>query len=265
MKIAGTDYSVRKLLLGTTAVLVLSGAMAAPAKADIVLRGGTPTTAFTDVKGLGFGDVHRLLTLQNTPIESGGINADGTVFNNVAGSVSTGADKTAVYTFSQLGWTTGANVGVFFDADQIGQTGITLQSFTLTVTDPTTDTAVGTFSTAGAINFTAADLALEPGNGTGGFFFALDPAQQILFSNLFNLTGYLDFIVSTQATLGCAQPVAGCFISNDGPDSFYAVNVASVGQVPEVSTWAMMLIGFLGVGFMAYRKHKGEGHALRLV
>jgi hypothetical protein len=237
--------------------------MAAPAKADIVLRGGTPTTAFTDVKGLGFGDVHRLLTLQRAVIESGGINADGTVFNNNLGSVSEGADKTAVYTFSELGWLSGANVGVFFDADQVGQTGITLQSFTLTVTDPTTDIAVGTFSTAGAINFTAADLALEPGNGTGGFFFALTLAEQIEFNNLFLLAGYQDFIVSTQATLGCATVVAGCN-SNDGPDSFYAVNVASVGQVPEASTWAMMLIGFLGVGFMAYRKHKGEGHALRL-
>jgi len=262
MKIAGKDYSVRKLLLATTAILVLCGAMAAPAKADIVLRGGTPTTAFTDVKGLGFGDVHRLLTLQNTPIESGGINANGTVFNNVPGSVSTGADKTAVYTFSELGWTSAANVGVFFDADQVGQTGITLQDFTLTVTTPTGATS---FSTGADINFTAADLALEPGNGQGGFFFALDDLQRIQFEAFFSQAGFGNFIVSTQATLGCAQPVAGCFISNDGPDSFYAVNVASVGQVPEVSTWAMMLIGFLGVGFMAYRKHKGEGHALRLV
>ena len=27
----------------------------------------------------------------------------------------------------------------------------------------------------------------------------------------------------------------------------------NVGAVPEPSTWAMMILGFLGVGFMAYR------------
>ena len=27
-----------------------------------------------------------------------------------------------------------------------------------------------------------------------------------------------------------------------------------VAAVPEPSTWAMMILGFLGVGFMAYRK-----------
>jgi PEP-CTERM motif len=26
--------------------------------------------------------------------------------------------------------------------------------------------------------------------------------------------------------------------------------------VPEPSTWAMMLLGFAGIGFMAYRRHK---------
>jgi hypothetical protein len=36
-----------------------------------------------------------------------------------------------------------------------------------------------------------------------------------------------------------------------------------VGAVPEPSTWAMMLLGFAGVGFMAYRK-KQNGSALRI-
>jgi fibronectin-binding autotransporter adhesin len=39
---------------------------------------------------------------------------------------------------------------------------------------------------------------------------------------------------------------------------------ASVSAVPEPSTWAMMALGFFGVGFMAYRKHKGEGQRFRL-
>jgi hypothetical protein len=33
---------------------------------------------------------------------------------------------------------------------------------------------------------------------------------------------------------------------------------------PEPSTWAMMILGFAGVGFMAYRRRKNQGSALRI-
>jgi PEP-CTERM motif len=36
------------------------------------------------------------------------------------------------------------------------------------------------------------------------------------------------------------------------PDN--ATFTASVGPVPEPSTWAMMILGFAGIGFMAYRR-----------
>jgi hypothetical protein len=49
------------------------------------------------------------------------------------------------------------------------------------------------------------------------------------------------------------------FNNYDGP--FPAVNgtldsftVTEIGAVPEPSTWAMMILGFAGVGFMAYRR-----------
>jgi hypothetical protein len=31
----------------------------------------------------------------------------------------------------------------------------------------------------------------------------------------------------------------------------------NIAPVPEASTWAMMIIGFFGVGFMAYRRRAG--------
>lgn len=34
----------------------------------------------------------------------------------------------------------------------------------------------------------------------------------------------------------------------------FTVNDVTVGAVPEPSTWAMMILGFAGVGFMAYRR-----------
>jgi hypothetical protein len=33
-----------------------------------------------------------------------------------------------------------------------------------------------------------------------------------------------------------------------------ALNIPTVAAVPETSTWAMMILGFAGVGFMAYRR-----------
>jgi hypothetical protein len=73
------------------------------------------------------------------------------------------------------------------------------------------------------------------------------------------MPGFQNFVVASSATLGCPEgSPAGCLVSNDGPDSFFAVNQASIGAVPEASTWTMMILGFFGVGFMAYRKNKGE-------
>ena len=33
-----------------------------------------------------------------------------------------------------------------------------------------------------------------------------------------------------------------------------SLNGASPGAVPEPTTWAMLLLGFAGIGFMAYRR-----------
>jgi hypothetical protein len=47
----------------------------------------------------------------------------------------------------------------------------------------------------------------------------------------------------------------------DEPSALFAFG--SVAAVPEPSTWAMMILGFAGVGFVAYRR-KQNGPALRL-
>jgi hypothetical protein len=51
-------------------------------------------------------------------------------------------------------------------------------------------------------------------------------------------------------------------------DTFRGDNIGSFtltvpGAVPEPSTWAMMILGFFGVGFMAYRR-KQNGQGLRM-
>jgi PEP-CTERM motif len=46
------------------------------------------------------------------------------------------------------------------------------------------------------------------------------------------------------------------------PDGLNQINfqVTAVAAVPEPSTWAMMILGFAGIGFMAYRRKSGALH-----
>jgi hypothetical protein len=52
----------------------------------------------------------------------------------------------------------------------------------------------------------------------------------------------------------------------NGPSGFYGDNAGSftvnVSAVPESSTWAMMILGFAGIGFMAYRRSRKSTMAL---
>jgi hypothetical protein len=52
------------------------------------------------------------------------------------------------------------------------------------------------------------------------------------------------------------------YITDGGNPSAFAFDVQTVtAAVPEPSTWAMMILGFAGVGFMAYRR-RNQGAAL---
>ena len=47
-----------------------------------------------------------------------------------------------------------------------------------------------------------------------------------------------------------------------GYEGFGGVSVALTSTTPEPSTWAMMLLGFVGLGFVGYRqRHKLAGAA----
>ncbi len=48
-----------------------------------------------------------------------------------------------------------------------------------------------------------------------------------------------------------------------GNDGGTSAGTVAISAVPEPSTWAMMILGFFGVGFMAYRR-KGAQPQLRL-
>jgi hypothetical protein len=95
--------------------------------------------------------------------------------------------------------------------------------------------------------------------------FSPEPGGYLL-TNANNGTGFPDYTLGEfTLALGTPQFNSGDQIlffarmsgANDGPDSFF-LNPTPQAAVPELSTWMMMIIGFVGVGGLAMRKRDGN-------
>ena len=121
----------------------------------------------------------------------------------------------------------GSEQGAFFNFFQVGSyssTGIDIRTATFTYNLPGTYTIDYSYSVANGIygQYQYYDANLEPYEGNGYW------GQLLQFSEI--------------AQLGDA----GSF-------------TVTVGSVPEPSTWAMMILGFAGMGFVAHRrKYRGS-------
>lgn len=110
-----------------------------------------------------------------------------------------------------------------------------------------TGTILGTFTTD-----LSDILVTEVGNGVGGsgIVFGLD-ATQAAAMDAFGP----GIVLALSATFTNAQ---------GGNDIIQAAQLTpTVTAVPEPSTWAMLILGFAGVGFMAYRRNRQD--SVRLV
>ena len=96
-------------------------------------------------------------------------------------------------------------------------------------------------STTGSYTFSAAGLNFAVLNGSQSF------------------SQYVSFGTSVAGE----RILSASFTNTRAQDAFESANFAVAG-VPEASTWAMMFLGFAGVGGMAYRKRKIKKPALRL-
>ena len=147
---------LRATAVGALALFAAGTTFPGAANANLVLVGGnppvpvaTPAASFTDIGAQGFGAAPRLLTLQTNTFESGSV----TPVDVVNGDAVPGANKSTTPTLSTLGWNFGSQVGIGFNSDQSGGTGITLDTLVLTIFNGTT--SVGSFSLAAPITFSA--------------------------------------------------------------------------------------------------------------
>ena len=233
--------------------------------------------SFTDMNGTGFGALPRILTEQTSTFEAGQVspNAIGGVnfptFPNVGAPgipavtnvAIPGADKASAPSLSALGWDSASKVGIAFVSDQTGNTGITLQTLSLNLYQQVLggEQLLHTFSLAGPVNYTQADLALQPGNGNAAFTFVLNAAQQATWNAL--VTGQsLDlFNIGLAASLGCnTTPNGTCQVSNDGPDSFAALAQPGSPLNPVPAPAAVWLFGTGLVGLIALNRRRNKWH-----
>ena len=159
---------------------------------------------------------------------------------------------------------TNAGTGILFTSDEPlaangGQTGLTgsdgnIDSISWTLTNPLLGYTTAVFrvdpsATGGAtaLTITGTDqfvggtftqtLSIAP----SGFFTVTALGNELITSITFTANGQLDLL--DQVRLG---------------------GVTTIAAVPEAATWAMIILGFAGVGFLAYRR-QGHGQRVRLV
>jgi hypothetical protein len=240
------------LLAGAAAMLVAS-----PASASLVFD------ANIQVSGQGFGVAPRALTVQSTGndtsqsgcvgVASGGGIAVGQCQDTDAtdtpnGVINDGGDeaqpqddnqKFGIPTTESLGIVTAADIGILFNAVEPGGDGINLTDLTLKFF---TEAGVLLGSIDGQFNF---DQETITGNGGAGFIFRVEESEQAFVNNLLGLGGTTLALEATFANF------------NGGAESFAIVNLNSpTGAVPEPGTWAMMLIGFGGMGVAMRRRRR---------
>jgi PEP-CTERM motif len=198
-----------------------------------------------------------------------------------------GGVGTNTFTWGQTGFGTGPNelqfTGAAFSAPLETQFTVgSLYYFNGTTAQGTTPSSVDLSLT---MNFTTPNLGNVPSTFTFNLVStpntgtAQQNADYVYFPSSFSAES---FVIGTTTyhveLLGFGNVVGDGFLSSDTTqlhveeglnataDLFAEVTSQTptgVGAVPEPSTWAMMILGFCGLGFMACRR-KQNGPALRL-
>ena len=153
----------------------------------------------------------------------------------------------------------GPGVGTITGTLTVDTSNLTLTSFNLTEATNTSDTFGGgggtqTFTT---LNFTNNSAISSVSSGTNVGEFGGNPYYFISIQSTCCITPIANFSPGFQfdfPTLGGAVQPGNFDSTTFGGNYLYGSVTAEISAVPEPSTWAMMILGFAGIGVIAYRR-----------
>ena len=161
-----------------------------------------------------------------------------------------GTTFTGLSGLQTINFVSNVNVSTANGAAAINAISTPITSLTIT---PQDGTAFNLFSFRGALN----------GNENENIFVTVTDQHNTDFAFLITDNGNFTRI-GVEGILG--ETIKQIVITGQGFDDFKQLGFGfepNVSAVPEASTWAMMILGFAGVGFTAYRRKRQT--ALRLV
>jgi hypothetical protein len=263
---------MKKLLLAASMLT----ALALPAQAHFVLADET----FADLGGTGFGVLPRLLTLQNSPNESGAVVSNGgtqgflspVTFSGLNDTTLSGTscnsngtcnggglsvNESNLVNIATFGWTSGANVGIGLDTNQPGSTtGLMFNNLVLKIYDAAGNT-VGSFGSTNPVLITNEQLADQQGNGNSVFDLRLSLDEQAQFTAMLAANPG-NLFAGLAASFGCT-PTGCAGNSFDGAESFLGFNTQAVpGPIvgAGIPGLVMAVLGMFGLN-RARRKRLG--------
>lgn len=221
-------------------LFVLPLALAIPAEASLVFDEPMETT------GTGLGTVNTILTVNNSPMESGCVGFDGTAdvvgagacpVGIAGGDEQTGESQTQTRTMEELGLAGAQQLRIVLNASETGGDAIGLDNLVLTI-----------FGSDGTELFTSGPFApvvipeTFEGTGTAGFVFRLDETQAAAAQPFFAAQNRIGLAASLSAT-------------SSGNETFFVADVGglvapgpAVTEIPTMSSLGLVFLALLLAG-----------------
>jgi len=243
-------------------VVLLTALAGTPALAGVVVQGLDPATYTTNLCAANC--TTATVTVPNNP------NASATIPPTIPGDGSSGASVQGVAgrdpSVSAYGNAVGigidvsANISLQYSFEVIGPSGIVPETVPVRATSILSVSGAslggGTWTSTAEISLDSRSLSITSSN-------SISPST-LIFEKTFNLLTDTPYSVSLSADFQAQSFVVGDAANDvgasvdptlsapNGYSIFFSKGISSA--VPEPSTWAMLLLGFVGIGFMAYRR-----------